>query len=214
MTISDLRSKILTIPDFERIKAIALYGTLATIAFVTVYGWCNTTAAQAKSHYELFTEWELTIPLIPWMIFPYISLNLLFVVAPFILKTVGAIKGFCLSMVWGALVAGLFFYFTPGKLGFTRVDVPEFQEMYSFMFSIDHPHNLFPSLHVTYSSLAILSMREETHSKAFHLFLYLWLFLITISVVLVHQHHLFDVLTGALLAGILYRFIYRRYTHT
>lgn len=204
----------ISIPDWERTKGIAFWGGLATVAFTVIYGICNKHAASSTSHFALYTDWELSIPLIPWMIFPYVSLNLLFLFSFLTVKTPLGIKGFCLSMVWGAVVAGLFFYFFPGKLGFERIAAPEFKEIFDFMFSIDHPHNLFPSLHVTYSGLGVFVIRQQTQSQKLHAILYVWLIFICSSVVLVHQHHLFDVVTGALLALGLYRLVYLRYVST
>ncbi len=207
---ANIKDKVFSIPDFERLKAIAIYVTLSTIAFAVVYGWCNKAASMSPTHYKMFTQWELTIPLIPWMIYPYISLNLLFVVAAFVLKEVSSIKAFCLSLIAGAFIAGFFFYFFPGQLGFVRQNVPGYEHFFNFMFSIDHPHNLYPSLHVTYSTLAILSMIDQTTSRIFHGLLFVWLGLITMSVVFVHQHHIFDIVTGFILALILYKVIYRK----
>lgn len=204
-------SRDISIPDWTRTKGILIWGGLATIVFTAVYGWCNKAATESLTHYALYTDWELSIPLVPWMIFPYISLNVLFLVSFLTVKTPEAIKGFCLSMVWGAIIAGIIFYLFPGKLGYERVAAPEFADIFNFMFSIDHPHNLFPSLHVTYSSLGVFAMIQQTSSKIFHRFLYVWLFMICSSVVLVHQHHLFDIVSGALLAAMLYKLVYRQY---
>ncbi len=204
------KDKIFSIPNGERLKAIAIYVTLSTVAFAVVYGWCNKEAALSPTLYKMFTQWELTIPLIPWMIYPYISLNLLFVVAAFVLKDVSSVKAFCLSLIVGAFVAGIFFYFLPGELGFVRQTVPGYEHFFDFMFSIDQPHNLYPSLHVTYSTLAIFAMIEQTINKIFHVFLIFWLTMITLSVVFVHQHHIFDIVTGFILALILYKTVYEK----
>lgn len=204
------KNRIATLPDLERFKVICLYTVLSTIAFAVIYGWCNQQAALNPVRYSMFTEWELKIPLIPWMIYPYISLNLLFLVSAFVLKEISSIKGFCLSLIIGAVVAGLVFYFFPGQLGFVRETVPGYEHYFDFMFSIDHPHNLYPSLHVTYSTLAIFAMIEQTTNKIFHVLMLVWLVLISASVVFVHQHHLFDILSGFILALILYKFVYER----
>lgn len=204
------KDKIATIPDLERFKVICLYVTLSTIAFAVIYGWCNQQAALSPNHYAMFTEWELKIPLIPWMIYPYISLNLLLVVAAFVLKEISSVKGFCISLIIAAVLAGFVFYFFPGQLGFVRETVPGYEHFFDFMFSIDHPHNLFPSLHVTYSTLAIFAMIEQTNNRKFHAFMLFWLIMISASVIFVHQHHLFDILTGFILAVILYKTVYLR----
>lgn len=208
------KDKIFSMPDLERFKVICLYVTLSTIAFAVIYGWCNQQAALNPVRYSLFTQWELGIPLIPWMIYPYISLNLLFVVAAFVLKDISSVKGFCLSLIVGAIVAGFIFYFFPGQLGFVRETVPGYEQYFDFMFSIDHPHNLFPSLHVTYSTLAIFAMIEQTTNKIFHAFMYVWLVLISASVVFVHQHHLFDIVSGFILALVIYKLVYEKIHRT
>jgi len=208
--ISPSKNNIFSIPNSERLKAILIWGTLSTLAFIIVYGWCNKQATISPTLYKVFSEWELSIPLIPWMIYPYISLNILFIVSAFVLKDVSSIKAFCLSLTVGALIAGFFFYFLPGELGFVRQSVPGYEQIFDFMFSIDHPHNLYPSLHVTYSALAIFSMIEQSTNKIFHTFLIFWLGMIILSVVFVHQHHLFDIVTGFMLALILYKTVYEK----
>jgi membrane-associated phospholipid phosphatase len=202
------KNKIATIPDLERFKAIGIYVTLSTIVFVAIYGWCNLQASQSSVHYAMFTDWETTIPLVPWMIYFYVSLNVLLVVAAFVLKEASAVKAFCLSLIVSTFIAGIVFYLFPGKLGFVREGAVGYEKYFEFMFSIDHPHNLFPSLHVTYSAMAILAMIEQTLNKVFHVFLWVWLLLISSSVIFVHQHHLIDVVTGFLLALFVNKFVY------
>lgn len=207
----NIKDRVFVFPNSEKLKLITIYTIISTIVFVVVYGWCNKQAALAPVRYHLYTDWEISLPLIPWMIYPYISLNLLFLVCAFVLKENSSIKGFCVSLMVAAICAGVIFYLFPGQLGFARETVPGYEHYFDFMFSIDHPHNLFPSLHITYSSLAIFAMREQTNSKSFHYFLYIWLAAITASVVLVHQHHLFDIVTGFILAMIVYKKVYIDY---
>lgn len=204
----------MVLPDWPKFKVICLYTILATIAFAGVYGWCNLQASVNPVRYSMFTQWELGIPLVPWMIYPYVSLNVLFVLAAFVLKDISSVKGFCISMIVSVFIAGFIFYFFPGQLGFVRESVPGYESMYDFMFSIDHPHNLFPSLHVTYSSLAVFAMIEQTSNKAFHVFMWIWLATVAASVVLVHQHHFFDIATGFILALAMYKYVYAKIHNT
>ncbi|MCP4914838.1 MAG: phosphatase PAP2 family protein [Oligoflexia bacterium] len=202
--------KDFSLPDIDRLKSIGIWGGLATIAFPVIYGFCNHYASGVENHYAMYTQWELSIPLLPWMIIPYLSLNLLFVVAAFILKTPTVIKAYCLSLVLGALMAAVIFIIFPGELGFVRQGAPYFTAIFEGMYAIDKPHNLYPSLHVTYSSLSIWAMLEQSKNKILHAFLWVWLFLISFSVVFVHQHHLFDIVTGWILALIIWKTFYCR----
>lgn len=199
-----------SLPDKERLKAIAIWGMIATVAFPLIYGFTNNYASKSSDLYQMYTQWELSLPLIPWMIIPYLSLNLLFVVAAFVLKSPRVVKAYCLSLVLGALLAGIIFILFPGKLGFTREGAPYFTAIFEGMYSIDQPHNLFPSLHVTYSSLSIWAMLEQSKNKIFHGFLWGWLFIISFSVVFVHQHHLFDIVSGWFLALFIWKVFYSK----
>jgi membrane-associated phospholipid phosphatase len=202
------RGKEFSLPGKERLKAILIYGNLSTLVFTLVYGICNYLAAQGTEVYAMYSEWETQIPLIPWMIYPYISLNLLFVLNVFILNSAQSIKALCYCLISGVLIAGIFFYFFPGQLGFNREVPLGYESIFEFMFSIDHPHNLFPSLHITYSAISIWAMQEHFSNKFLRWLFDLWFLTISFSVVLVHQHHLFDVFTGYLLAIFLFRYVY------
>jgi len=213
------KGNIMKCPDYStslitRVKTILIYGSLAAIIFTIVYGQSNKLASVSNTLYPMYLDWELQIPLIPWMIYPYISLNLLFITATFFLKSKESIKALCLSITWGAVIAGLVFYIFPGKLGFQRIEVPGYEKIFNFMFAIDHPHNLFPSLHITYAWLVITAIKENSYSKLVYFFMETWRLLITLSVVLVHQHHIFDIFTGAILAHGLHRFVYRKYSNS
>src|ERR1051325_7079474 len=59
--------------------------------FLIVYGWCNWFTAHRANVPTLFFEWERSIPFVPLMIAPYISIHLFFVAAPFL-----CLHGLCL----------------------------------------------------------------------------------------------------------------------
>lgn len=199
---------VFSLPNKARLKEIAIWGGLASIAFPAIYGLCNHLASLQTNFYQAYFAWELDIPLIPWMIYPYMSLNALFLLAAFILKE-RAVKGYCLSLVISLFAAAIVFYFFPGELGFTRPDyVPGYNEIFQGMYAIDKPHNLFPSLHVTYSTLSAMAMIQQSHSKSFTLIMTIWIILIALSVILVHQHHIIDIVMGFILAIITYKFVY------
>jgi len=199
---------VFSLPNKARLKEIAIWGTLAAIAFPLIYGVCNYLASQNSDFYHAYFDWELSLPLIPWMIYPYMSLNALFLVAAFILKE-KAVKAYCLSLVISLGVAAIIFYFFPGQLGFTRPEyVAGYNDIFQGMYNIDKPHNLFPSLHVTYSSLSAMSMIQQAKSKLFASIMIVWIILISLSVILVHQHHIIDIILGFILAILTYRSVY------
>ena len=54
-----------------------------SLLFVVVYSTTNWLASQRAHVGAWYYQWELAIPFVPLMIIPYMSVALLFVVAPF-----------------------------------------------------------------------------------------------------------------------------------
>ena len=195
----------------ERLKAMVFWGGICVLFCLTVYLGTNEIALNMERHYGLYFEFEKDIPLVPWMIYLYASFHLLLALNFFIIKDPKVIKAFTISLMASSFIAAIVFLSFPGELGFSRVDgTAGYEVMYSFLHEIDHPHNLYPSLHITFSALTAFAMFDQTRSKLFHWFLFSWVFLICCSVVLVHQHHLFDILTGLVLSFIVIKYVYRR----
>ncbi len=54
----------------------------------------------------------------------------------------------------GTLASTVVFVLFPGELGYSRPEyVAEFDFLFQLLYQLDRPHNLYPSLHVTFSSL-------------------------------------------------------------
>jgi membrane-associated phospholipid phosphatase len=76
-------------------------------------------------------------------------------------------------------------------------------------FNLDYPHNLVPSLHVAYAVLAGAVVWNGATARWLRVLSGAWLALLISSVLLVHQHHLLDVVTGAALGIFCYRWFNR-----
>ena len=196
----------------ERLRAMIIWGGTCVVFCLLVYLGSNHIASKFGDHYDVYFEFEKDIPLIPWMIYFYTSFHLLLILNFFIIKEPRVIKAFTLSLMFSSLIASIVFLLFPGELGFSRTDnISGYEFIYNVLHEIDHPHNLYPSLHITFSVLTAFAMIDQTKQKWFHLFLSIWILLICASVVLVHQHHLFDVLTGLILAYFAIKLVYRRF---
>ena len=78
------------------------------------------------------------------------------------------------------------------------------QPLFDLLTQVDTPHNLVPSLHVAFAALILLGCAER--GPKFWAWGYgAWLVLMSASTVLVHQHHLLDVISGLGLAFIMRR---------
>ena len=196
-------------PTKELTIAFIRWLLIVITAFFAVYFSSNSYAASKIDHYHLYANWELSIPLVPFMVIVYMSYVLIFLVVLFVFKTPHAIKSLAYSMLVTTGVAGLIFVFFPGHLGYHRPEyVPGYNFLFEFLYVIDEPHNLFPSLHVTYATLCVMTMIHQTNKSWFHILLKTWFIIVCASVVLVHQHHLFDIASGCALAGIAYKMVF------
>ena len=174
------------------------------VAFFTIYPLCNYFTSTRGEVFKLFIDFELQIPFIAWFFWFYISLYLLFLLPPFFLnKEELVILG--KRVIAGTILSGIIFLIIPTKLGFERV-IPEgfYKPLFSNIFSLDLPHNMAPSLHIVYSAFILLAISQKSIYKKFF---WLWLFLISISTLLVHQHHIIDIILAFLIIYIFTKLI-------
>lgn len=192
-------------------KTYAFWAIWVGVAFFSVYPTCNWLTSLRGEYFDLYLPVELGVPFVPQFMLAYLSMYVLFALPPFFLK-VAELTALGKQLIAGTIISGLVFMILPAKLGFTRV-VPEdgiFGPLYSSLFSIDMPHNMVPSPHVVFSSLILLALSGASEPRVSKVFWYGWLLLICASTLLVHQHHLIDVIAGLAIAFLLRRRIKER----
>lgn len=187
-------------PFSRRVISYLLWCIPVSVVFFTVYPLMNAYTAGRESLYALWFPAELHIPFVPGFIWVYCSFYLI-ILMPVLFLPRREHRQLALTFMVMTLLGGVIFFLFPAKLGFVRQapESPLYQTMYTTLFALDHPHNLVPSLHVAWSCAAVLAIIRHTGRGLTLLFL-LWLVLIVLSVLLVHQHHVADVITGLLLA--------------
>ncbi len=175
--------------------------------FLIVYGWCNWFTAQRTDVPTLFFEWERSIPFVPLMIVPYMSIDLFFVAGPFLCGSKRELATLVKRMGTAILVAGLCFSLFPLRFAFAREPVRGWLgNVFDWFQGIDRPYNLLPSLHI--ALCLILSELYARHTRGFLRFSSnLWFVLIGLSAVLTYQHHLLDVVGGFALGAYCLYFI-------
>src|SRR3954467_10538374 len=117
--------------------------------FVAVYGatgWLTSLRADVPTW---SFEWERTLPLVPWLIGPYMSLDLFFAAAPFLCVDRAELRALRRRMTAAILIAGAVFALMPLQYAFDRPQpdgwtAPIFRALHAF----DRPYNMFPSLHI------------------------------------------------------------------
>ena len=185
---------------------------LALSIFYLLY---NVTTLYSVSLYKLYpstihnlaTPFDSAIPFIPAMIVPYSWSLILFVVSFFLVRTSTQLSLLSYRLILATIFACLIFYFYPARFSFHRLTPNDWTQFgYQFLQLVDKPFNQLPSLHVSYVILLGMSLwdiagsRKSWVSGAYRLLLTGICTLIALSTVSTYQHHLLDMLGGAVLA--------------
>jgi membrane-associated phospholipid phosphatase len=191
-------------PGWRHLAYATLLTVLVNAVFVVVYFASDSITAQRGQHLQLFVPQELAIPLWPSMIVLYDSLYLLFLLAPFVLRTKESFRRLAFASAATILVAGVCFLLLPAELGFPPAVVAgPFATIFRVSDEINLDYNLVPSLHV---ALAVLCLQAFWPARSFfvRLGLALWGAGLALSTLLTHQHHVLDVAAGAGLAVVMF----------
>jgi len=184
------------------------WAAVLLVLFVGIYGTTNWITSMRADRLRLWSAWELEIPLVPWMVWPYLSLFAAFFLPMFALDA-AAIRVLCRRLAAATILSGICFLLLPGELGFERpASVPGHELAYRYIHVLDLPHNLAPSLHVSWSFILLVALRRASPGWLQRL-LELWLVLMIASVLFTHQHHVLDVAGGMLVALLVHTAIRR-----
>jgi membrane-associated phospholipid phosphatase len=192
----------------------AVWALWVAVAFFTVYPTCNWITSHRSDTFSLYVEAELGIPFVPQFIWMYLSMYVLFLTPPFYLN-VSQLSALGKQLVLATLVSGCIFLLFPAKLGFART-LPDdllYRPVFADLFALDLPHNMAPALHVVFSALILFAILEASDAGHLKLLWWGWLIAICVSTILVHQHHLIDVVSGLLVATMISRSIKKGETY-
>jgi len=181
-----------------------------SLLFAVVYFGTNWITARRTDNYQLYFDWELAIPFVPAMIYVYASL-LVLLLLPAVTLSRFQLRALARALTITLFVAAVSYLLLPADLGFERpAYVPGYDTVFQTLYALEMPHNLVPSLHIACSILLIVTLFNNMSSLWIRFGLILWGILICASVLLVHQHHVLDVISGLLLGLVTYRLSYLR----
>lgn len=194
-----MANSLVVADEYGRSAVWKMYGYWAFwvgIVFFSIYPVCNWITSKRSDVYHVYFNMELAIPFIPDFFWIYISLYLLFFLPPFFLG-VSQLELLGKRLVLATLISGAVFLIFPTQLGFER-SVPDgfYVGVFTNLFAIDLPHNMAPSLHVVYSAFILLAVYNASSNRAVRSIALLWLLLVSVSTLLVHQHHLIDIVSA------------------
>jgi len=206
------RVPFLAWPGWAHLRYAALLSLANALWFALVYGGADALTRRRTWRVPVHLPGELRIPFIPAMTVFYMSLYVLFVLAPFILRTRREVRALVCTLALVIAAGGMGFLLFPAELAFappSEGELGPWADLYHLADALNLTYNLVPSLHVAMSvvCVAIFSPRAPEAGK---LLLWSWAVLIAASTLLIHQHHLLDVVTGWLLALVGVKAIFQR----
>ncbi len=189
-------------PGWRHLRYAALLSLANGVWFLLVFGGMDALTARRSLRVPVHFAAELSIPLVPAMTLFYMSLYLLFLLAPFVLRTRREFRAAVWTLAAVIAGAGVGFLVFPARLAFApprEEDLGRWAGLFHLADRLNLTYNLLPSLHVALgvACVAMLSPRAPGAGK---MILWMWAALIGASTVLIHQHHVLDVVTGWLLA--------------
>jgi protein-tyrosine phosphatase len=192
--------------------AAAWKSLLLSVLFLAVYGGTNWITSLRTDVGSWYYEWELALPFVPWLIIPYMSIDLFFVAGPFLCRDRQELRTLAWRIAFGIVAAGCCFLLFPYRLVFRKPE--EIDGWIGVIFrefcSLDQPYNLVPSLHITLRT--ILADHYSRHTWGLvNAAVHVWFSLIGFSTVLTYQHQVVDVAGGFVLAAICF-YVVRDFT--
>ena len=172
------------------------------IVFALCYNLANTMARQAGVTATIATQFDASIPFLPWMIFPYLSSGIVLLLGFGSAQTSQDLRLLGQRVLLATVSATLVFALFPLTFGFQRpamTDNPVAAALFALLALVDQPFNQFPSLHVAYCVILWASFRRAIASALMRNAMLAWLVLVGASTIFTYQHHLLDVAGGTLL---------------
>ena len=131
-----------------------------------VYGLCNELTALRGEVGSFFFDWERRIPVLPWTIVPYWSLDVFYAFSVLLCRNRRELDRHALRMVVAVLLSAVGFLLFPLRFGFPRPQVdglfgPLFEALYGF----DQPFNQAPSLHVSLGMILWYRYAKDVYKR-------------------------------------------------
>jgi protein-tyrosine phosphatase/membrane-associated phospholipid phosphatase len=184
----------------SRLKAFTVSAELSVL-FLVVYSGCNWITGQRSHVGSFYFQWERGIPFVPFMILPYMSIDLFFIAAPFFCRTEEELRIFSQRVIAAIVIAGLCFLLFPLRFAFPRPQASGWLgAVFDWFRGMDSPYNLLPSLHAAFTLILLNSYFRHTRGFV-RVVTMIWFVLIGLSPVLTYQHHVIDIVGGFVLAG-------------
>lgn len=165
------------------------------IFFFLLYGSANELAYLTAPHPSWLFSWEAHIPFIELFIVPYMSSDIVFVIAFLLAQTRLELRTLAVRVAYIVLFSVSIFVVMPLQFSYAKPEISQFPFLFTLL-EADKPFNQLPSLHVSFAIVFWFSMQQHIKPLWLKVVLGSWLLLIITSTLFVFQHHFIDLPTG------------------
>jgi membrane-associated phospholipid phosphatase len=191
-----MKRSFLAWPGWEYLRFAWLWSGANGVWFAFVYGGCDWLTAHRTLRVPIHLPLELSIPLVPGAVLAYMSIYVLFLAGPFIVRDRREFKALILSLALATLIGGIGFLLVPSRAAFAPPgELGIWAGLFHFADRLNLDHNMVPSLHVALSVACVAAFARHA-ARSGRIALWLWAAAIAASTLLTHQHHVIDVITG------------------
>jgi PAP2 superfamily len=188
-----------TTPRAGVVRAFAAAALRLSLLFGAVFYGIDAFTTTRTRLWRLHFDWELVIPYWPAAYLVYYSVLALPFVVLWLAPDADAVRDWERRMALAVVVAGGCFLAFPARLGFAPADAAAWQALARATDWLAGRHNLLPSLHVGLTGVILLAVWPQASARVRRALL-AWAAALTASTLLTHQHHVIDLVAGAVLA--------------
>lgn len=170
---------------------------LGTLFFIA-YNYANGYTSTRTDVGVIVANWERSLPFVPWLMLPYMSIDLFYAASLFVFRKRKQLDRHALRLLLATVISLLGFLMFPLRFSFAVPKAEGFNGLLqAALLTFDKPYNQAPSLHISLLIVLWVMYAKKLYGWA-RLALHAWFLAIGASVLLVYQHHFIDVWTGAL----------------
>jgi membrane-associated phospholipid phosphatase len=183
---------------------------LFTALFAAVYGGASWLSGYRDTPTAPHFAFEAAIPFIPGMAWIYLTVPLALALTPFVLRTKRELVPFFFTLTAELLVAGVCYLIYPVAPSWPpRVVAGSGAAAFHLADALNLDYNELPSLHLAFAASVVLVFGRR-RGPAGRALLWIWLLAAAASTLMLHEHHVLDVVTGTALGVLTVATVQRR----
>lgn len=162
-------------------------------------------------HYDFTSSLDRMVPVIPEWVYIYLGCYLFWIINYILVARVhkddpDGFYRYITTDMMSRIVCGLFFFGLPTtNMRPAIVGSGLAEHLLRWVYSIDQPANLFPSIHCLVSWMCFIGIRGNKRvPRWYRIFSCIFALLVVVSTQVTKQHYLIDAIGGILLAEVLY----------